>query len=49
MTQWCVKNAHLEPWEFGHPGWVNQSASGHINAPIRENIKFEVLASTLHS
>jgi carboxypeptidase Q len=46
MTQWGMKNAHLEPWEFGHPGWLNESASGHIIAPVRENIKFEVLAWT---
>ncbi len=46
MTQCGMKNAHLEPWEFGHPGWLNESASGHINAPVHENIKFEVLAWT---
>src|SRR5579871_4313312 len=46
MTAWGLKNAHLEPWEFGHPGWLNESASGHIDVPIRENIKFEVLAWT---
>src|SRR5271154_6483468 len=46
MTQWGMKNAHLEPWEFGHPGWLNESASGHIIAPVHENIKFEVLAWT---
>src|SRR5580658_5687549 len=46
MTQWGMKNAHLEPWEFGHPGWLNEFASGHIDAPVRENIKFEVLAWT---
>jgi len=46
MTRWGMKNAHLEPWEFGHPGWLNESASGHIDAPVRENIKFEVLAWT---
>src|SRR5512146_32827 len=21
MTSWGFENAHLEPWEFGHPGW----------------------------
>jgi hypothetical protein len=46
MTQWGLKNAHLEPWEFGHPGWLNESASGHIDAPVHENIKFEILAWT---
>lgn len=46
MTQWGMKNAHLEAWEFGHPGWLNESATGHLDAPVRENIKFEVLAWT---
>src|ERR1035438_2926463 len=46
MTEWGFKNAHLEPWEFGHPGWLKESASGHLDAPVRENIKFEVLAWT---
>jgi carboxypeptidase Q len=46
MTEWGMKNAHLEPWDFGHPGWLNESASGHIVSPVRENIKFEVLAWT---
>ena len=21
-TRWGLKNAHLEPWSFGHPGWA---------------------------
>ena len=46
MVQWGMQNTHLEPWEFGHPGWLNESASGHIVSPVRENIKFEVLAWT---
>ncbi len=46
MTEWGLKNAHLEPWEFGHPGWLNESASGHLDAPVHENIKFEILAWT---
>ncbi len=46
MTKWGLKNAHLEPWEFGHPGWLNEFATGHIDSPVRENIKFEVLAWT---
>ena len=23
-TTWGLKNARLEPWEFGHPGWLNE-------------------------
>src|SRR5665213_1141195 len=46
MTRWGMKNAHLEPWDFGHPGWLNESADGHIVAPVKQNLKFEVLAWT---
>jgi carboxypeptidase Q len=46
MTSWGMKKAHLEPWEFGHPGWLNESATANIVAPVHENLKFEVLAWT---
>jgi hypothetical protein len=41
-----MKNGHLEPWDFGRAGWLNESATGAIVAPVRENVKFEVLAWT---
>src|SRR5262249_38397310 len=34
MTEWGLKNGHLEPWNFGHPGWLNETASARIVAPI---------------
>jgi carboxypeptidase Q len=46
MTSWGMKNGHLEPWDFARAGWLNESATGHIVAPVRENLKFEVLAWT---
>src|SRR3954447_21500583 len=46
MTEWGFHNAHLEPWQFGHPGWLNESAAGQIVAPVRANLKFEVLGWT---
>ena len=46
MTEWGFRNAHLEPWNFGHPGWLNESAAGHIVAPVHANLKFEVLGWT---
>ena len=46
MTKWGMKNGHLEPWEFGHPGWLNESADGHVIAPVKQNLKFEILAWT---
>jgi len=46
MTQWGFKNGHLKPWDFGHPGWLNERAAGYIVVPVKENLKFEVLAWT---
>ena len=46
MTEWGLENAHLEPWDFGHPGWVNVRASGFITAPVQDSLVFEVLAWT---
>jgi carboxypeptidase Q len=45
-TSWGMKNAHKEAWDFGHPGWLNERASGFLVAPVKENLKFEVLAWT---
>ena len=30
MTEWGLENGHLEPWEFGHPGWANERFAGFI-------------------
>jgi hypothetical protein len=46
LTAWGLKNAHLEAWDFGHPGWLNERAAGYMVAPVHENLKFEVLAWT---
>jgi hypothetical protein len=46
MTSWGMKNGHLEKWEFGHPGWLNETATANIVSPVKENLKFEVLAWT---
>ncbi len=46
MTSWGFENAALEPWDFGHPGWVNERASGFIISPVQDSLVFEVLAWT---
>lgn len=46
MTEWGFQNAGLEAWDFGHPGWVNERASGFITAPVQDSLTFEVLAWT---
>ncbi len=46
MTSWGFANAHLEPWDFGHPGWVNERASGYALSPFHDQLTFKVLAWT---
>src|SRR4051812_42619889 len=46
MQSWGFENAHLEPWDFGHPGWVNERASGFLISPVKDTLVFEVLAWT---
>jgi hypothetical protein len=45
-TRWGLKNAHLEPWSFGHPGWVNERLSVHAIAPFKDALVVEALAWT---
>ena len=33
MTQWGMKNAHLEPWDFARPGWLNDRAMAGPDHP----------------
>jgi len=46
FTRFGLKNAHKEPWDFNRAGWANERAVGFINAPVKENLKFEVLGWT---
>lgn len=46
MTAWGFENGHLEPWDFGHPGWANERLSGFITAPVKDTLTCEVLAWT---
>src|SRR5438876_10997056 len=34
MEAWSFANGHLEAWDFGHPGWVNERFAAHIIAPV---------------
>src|SRR5215213_3597190 len=45
-TTWGLKNAHLEPWSFGHPGWVNEKLSVHAISPFKDSLVTEALAWT---
>src|ERR1043166_4162336 len=46
MTSWGFDNAHLEPWDFKHPGWLNERLTAHIIAPVKDPLVCEVLAWT---
>lgn len=46
MTEWGFQNGHLEPWNFGHPGWLNERLNAHIISPVKDSLVCEVLAWT---
>ena len=46
MTTWGLENGHLEPWDFGHPGWLNERLSAHIISPVKDPLVCEALAWT---
>lgn len=45
-TRWGLQNAHLEPWNFGHPGWANEKLAAHVISPIKDSLVAEALAWT---
>ena len=46
LEQWGLVNAHLEPWNFGHPGWLNERFTAHLTSPVKDALVGEVLAWT---
>jgi carboxypeptidase Q len=46
MESWEFANGHLEPWDFGHPGWVNERVSVHVVSPVKAPLVVEPLAWT---
>jgi len=46
MTEWGFTTGHLEPWDFGRPGWLNERFSGFIVSPVKDSLVGEVLAWT---
>ena len=53
MEKWGMTNGKLEPFEFRttagivpNGGWLNEKAAGHILAPVKDNLVFEVMAWT---
>lgn len=45
-TDWGLRNAHLEPWDFGRPGWSNERTSAFITSPVKDTLVVETLAWT---
>ena len=46
MTAWGLENAHLEPWAFKYPGWLNERLTAHLISPVKDPLVCEVLAWT---
>ncbi|MCW5949252.1 MAG: M20/M25/M40 family metallo-hydrolase [Pyrinomonadaceae bacterium] len=46
MKNWGFDEAYLEPWEFGHPGWVIDRSIGLMISPVSDTLTYEVLAWT---
>jgi len=46
MKKWGLENAHLERWDFGHPGWTNERLSAHILAPYKDQLVCKAVAWT---
>ena len=46
LESWGLTHGRLEPWEFGHPGWVNERLSAHMVSPVHDPLTSEALAWT---
>lgn len=46
MIDWGFVNGHLEPWDFKHPGWLNERLTAHIISPVKDALVCEVVAWT---
>ena len=46
MKKWGFDYTGLEPWDFGHPGWVNDYNTGVMLEPQADTLTYEVLAWT---
>ena len=46
LQEWGLTNGHLEPWDFGHPGWTSERMSAHLVSPVKDALVAEVLAWT---
>src|SRR5689334_25323968 len=42
MTAWGLSNAHLEPWDFGHGGWVNERLTAMMTGAVHDVLTREL-------
>jgi hypothetical protein len=46
MTSWGLQNGHLESWNWGNEGWLNERLSAHIVSPVKDHLVAEALGWT---
>ncbi len=46
MVSWGLTNGHLEPFDFGRPGWATERHSVFLVSPVQDTLVAEVLAWT---
>ncbi len=46
MVSWGMTNGHLEPFDFGRPGWATERHSVYLVSPAQDTLVAEVLAWT---
>jgi hypothetical protein len=46
MGRWGMENAHLEKWDFGHPGWGNDDCSVSVVSPYKARLNAQAVAWT---
>ncbi|MGH9394900.1 MAG: hypothetical protein ACRD1E_12070, partial [Terriglobales bacterium] len=44
MKSWGLANAHLEGWDFGHPGWSNALVEANVLTPYATPLAVRPLA-----
>jgi hypothetical protein len=46
LAGWGLTSARLEPWDFGHAGWVNERAVAQLTAPVKDQLSVRAVAWT---
>jgi len=46
LKSWGLENGRMEPWDWAHPGWLNERLSAHIISPVKDHLVAEALGWT---